>query len=133
MGEAETKKPSFFVRDATGLTRQLSAKDIIMFNILFMGIPQGMVYLYFAASVYQGVNLPLTVIISAPLVFVMAMTCYLMAVAFPRTGGRLRLGKQIDSSSDRFYERLRTRSNPAFFCWAGESVRNRVRAQHNFR
>jgi APA family basic amino acid/polyamine antiporter len=76
-----------FVRDATGLTRQLGAKDAVMFNLLNMGIPWTFLYLVFAAQLFPGVNLPLTVLLGFPLVVVTALTYYLLTSIMPRTGG----------------------------------------------
>ncbi len=76
-----------FVRDATGLTRQLSARDALMFNLLNMGIPWTFFYLFFAALLFPGVNLPATVLIGYPLVIVTAITYYYLTVMMPRTGG----------------------------------------------
>ena len=76
-----------FVREATGLTRQLGAKDAVMFNLLNMGIPWTFLYLFFAALLFPGVNLPLTVLLGFPLVVVTAATYYLLTSVMPRTGG----------------------------------------------
>ena len=76
-----------FVRDATGLTRQLGAKDAVMFNLLNMGIPWTFLYLFFAALLFPGVNLPLTVLLGFPLVVVTALTYYFLTSIMPRTGG----------------------------------------------
>src|SRR5579872_1172401 len=76
-----------FVREATGLTRQLGAKDALMFNLLNMGIPWTFLYLFFAALLFPGVNLPLTVLLGFPLVVVTAITYYYLTSIMPRTGG----------------------------------------------
>lgn len=84
---AEKAKPSVFVRDATGLVRQLSTRDILMFNLLNMGLIWPMLYIYFAGSTYQGVYIPLTVLAALPLTLVIALMYYFLSSAFPRTGG----------------------------------------------
>jgi APA family basic amino acid/polyamine antiporter len=76
-----------FVRDATGLTRQLGAKDALMFNLLNMGIPWTFLYLFFAALLFPGVDLPLTVLIAFPVIVVTAITYYILTSIMPRTGG----------------------------------------------
>jgi APA family basic amino acid/polyamine antiporter len=93
MANDQNKSPSpttvkgTFVREATGLTRQLGAKDALMFNLLNMGIPWTFLYLFFAALLFPGVNLPLTVLLGFPLVVVTAITYYYLTSIMPRTGG----------------------------------------------
>ncbi|MFI5420698.1 MAG: APC family permease, partial [Nitrososphaerales archaeon] len=91
MPDNPTRSPTVtkgtFVREATGLTRQLGAKDAVMFNLLNMGIPWTFLYLFFAALLFPGVNLPLTVLLGFPLVVVTAATYYLLTSVMPRTGG----------------------------------------------
>jgi amino acid transporter len=82
-----TKPASMFVRDATGLTRQLGTKDALMFNLLNMGIPWTFFYLLFALELFPGVNLPLTVLIGYPLVVVTAIVYYYLTTMMPRSGG----------------------------------------------
>jgi APA family basic amino acid/polyamine antiporter len=83
-----TKSPgAVFLRDATGLTRQLGAKDALMFNLLNMGIPWTFFYLFFALQLFPGVNLPLTVLVGYPLVIITAITYYFLTTIMPRTGG----------------------------------------------
>ena len=83
---AETK-PQVFLREATGLVRQLSTRDILMFNLLNMGLIWPCVYIFFAGSTYQGVYTPVTVLIALPLTMIIALLYYYMSTAFPRTGG----------------------------------------------
>jgi amino acid transporter len=80
-------KANVFVRDATGLTRQLSGKDVLMFNVLNMGTPWPFLYIFFAGSLYPGINTPVTVLIALAPNVMIALLYYYMTVAFPRTGG----------------------------------------------
>jgi amino acid transporter len=82
-----TSTKSVFIRDATGLTRQLSAKDVLMYNLLNMGLAWPMLYLFFGASAYPGVNLPVTVLVGFFPILVIALLFYYLTAAFPRTGG----------------------------------------------
>jgi amino acid transporter len=80
-------KAKVFVREATGLTRQLSGRDILMYNVLNMGTPWPFLYIFFAGAAYPGVNTPLTVLIGLLPNLLIALLYYYMTVAFPRTGG----------------------------------------------
>ncbi|MDA4130815.1 MAG: APC family permease [Thaumarchaeota archaeon] len=82
------QQPSqIFIRNATGLTRQLSAKDVLMFNLLNMGLAWPLLYIFFAGLAYQGINTPITVLIGLPGNLVIALLFYYLTTAFPRTGG----------------------------------------------
>lgn len=83
MGE----KPSVFIREATGLIRQLTARDVIMFNILNMGMVWAFLYIFFAGSLYPGVNVPLTVLVALVPNLIIALLYYYLTISFPRTGG----------------------------------------------
>ncbi|HUK49597.1 MAG TPA: APC family permease [Terriglobales bacterium] len=76
-----------FVRDATGLVRQLSAWDVLMFNLLNMGLGWPLLYSFFGAGSYPGVNLALAVIVGLVPNFFIALLYYYMTVAMPRSGG----------------------------------------------
>jgi len=76
-----------FIRDATGLTRELSSKDVLMYNLLNMGLAWPMLYIFFAASAYPGANLPITVLVAFFPILVIAFLFYYMTITFPRTGG----------------------------------------------
>jgi len=58
-----------------------------MYNLLNMGIPWTFLYISFAAILFPGVNLPLTVVLGFPLILVTAFTYYLLNSMMPRTGG----------------------------------------------
>ena len=45
----ETKR-SLFIREATGLRRELSPSDVLMFNVLCMGIAWAFIYICFAVA-----------------------------------------------------------------------------------
>ncbi len=76
-----------FVREATGLTRQISGWDAFLGNILAMGIAYFFVFEYFATLLFPGVDLPITIIVTLIPGVVVALLYYLFTVAMPRTGG----------------------------------------------
>jgi amino acid transporter len=80
-------KPQLFVREATGLIRSLTARDVLMFNLLNMGLPWPLLYIFFAGSTYVGIDTPLTVILAFAPNLLIAGLFYYMTSAFPRTGG----------------------------------------------
>jgi amino acid transporter len=82
-----SKPQKVFMRDATGLVRQLSASDVIMFNLLNMGLGWPLLYSFFGASTYAGVNLPLAVLVGLVPNFFIALLYYYLTVAMPRSGG----------------------------------------------
>ena len=82
-----TTKSNVFVRDATGLVRSLSARDVLMFNLLNMGLPWPLLYIFFAGATYQGIDTPVTVLIAFLPNVLIAALYYYMTSAFPRTGG----------------------------------------------
>jgi amino acid transporter len=79
-------KQEFFARKASGFVRQISAKDALMFNILFMGPNWTFIYIVFDAALYPGANVPLAQLIVAPLIFIVALTYTMLAVTMPRAG-----------------------------------------------
>jgi APA family basic amino acid/polyamine antiporter len=85
--DSEARKNTLFVRQATGLVRTLSARDAFLTSVFSMGFMWPILYLFFAGSIYQGVNLPLTVWLGLPVVLVIGFTYYLLSAAFPRSGG----------------------------------------------
>jgi amino acid transporter len=76
-----------FARKASGLVRQLSAKDAFVFSISNMGLGYILVLMYLGVSVYQGVNFPVTILIAMPPVLAISVIYYMFSVAFPRSGG----------------------------------------------
>ena len=78
---------SVFVRNATGLVCTLGSRDAFLTSIFSMGFMWPILYLFTAGSVYQGVDLPITVWLGLPLVLVMGYTYYLLSSTFPRSGG----------------------------------------------
>ncbi len=83
----ETEQKEFFVRNATGLTKEISGKSAMIGNIHAMGVSYFFVFAFFALLLYPGVNLPLTVLVTLVPGLIIAAIYYLFTVAMPRTGG----------------------------------------------
>jgi amino acid transporter len=58
-----------------------------MYNLLLMGVNWTFIYIVYDAGLYPGVNVPLTQILAAPLVFIVALTFTFFAISMPRAGG----------------------------------------------
>lgn len=80
--------PTTFVRNATGLVRELSPFDA--FNLVFSAvlIPVGITQvLSFAPTFWPGANILLSFLFSIPLVFCFGLVYLFFTVAMPRSGG----------------------------------------------
>lgn len=78
-----------YVRQATGLVRELKARDALLMALAFISIPLG--YFFFAQlpGTFPGVNVPIAFLITGLLV-APAMAVYaLFAAIMPRSGGDL--------------------------------------------
>ena len=95
----ETSEKKVFVRNATGLTRQLGAWQAFLGNILAMGIAYFFVFAYFASLIFPGANLPLTVFVTLIPGGIVALLYYMFSVAMPRTGGDYVWASRIVSPS----------------------------------
>lgn len=82
-----SEKTTVFVREATGLTRQIGAFDAFLGNILAMGVSYFFVFAWFASLFFPGADLPITVLVTLIPGVVVALLYYLFTVAMPRTGG----------------------------------------------
>jgi amino acid transporter len=76
-----------FARKASGLTRTVSAKDALMYNINAMGILFVLPYATWGAGLYVGVDLPETMLIALPMSIPIALLYAYFSAAMPRTGG----------------------------------------------
>ena len=78
-----------YVRQATGLVRELKARDALLMTLAFISIPLG--YFFFAQlpGTFPGVNVPIAFLLTGLLV-APAMAVYaLFAAIMPRSGGDL--------------------------------------------
>lgn len=87
MTSVKTPGRTVFVREATGLTRSISGFDVLLANLMTMGLFAPIFYIYFASLLYPGVNIPLTVLVALIPAFIMASVYYLFTLSMPRTGG----------------------------------------------
>jgi amino acid transporter len=81
------EKQELFVRKASGLVRNISAWDALIFNVIVMG--PGAVYLYgmWASGLFPGVDLTLTAWVAAPVCMIIGLFYALFSVIMPRSGG----------------------------------------------
>jgi basic amino acid/polyamine antiporter, APA family len=113
--ESASASASIFVRQATGLVRELSWFDTFIMVFAILNVPLGLSEVAaFAtgASAYPAANMPLAFILSAPATLTLGMVYALFTAAMPRSGGdyvwasrvlhpfrsRLKLGLPLDSS-----------------------------------
>jgi amino acid transporter len=82
-----TEEKRLFVRDATGLTKEISGKSAMIGNIHAMGVTYFFIFAFFALLLYPGVDLPLTVLVTLVPGAIVALMYYLFTVSMPRTGG----------------------------------------------
>jgi amino acid transporter len=83
---AASKHP-VFVRDATGLVREISAFDAVAINIIIANLVIGSVGLLVLPYTFPGVNLVGAVIVAAIASFSLAVVYWLFSYAMPRSGG----------------------------------------------
>jgi amino acid transporter len=76
-----------FIREATGLTREISGKTALVGNLLSMGVAGSFFYAFFSSLLFPGTNLPMGVLFAIVPSIVVAYVYYVLAVAMPRTGG----------------------------------------------
>ncbi len=87
-GSSSSGSTSHFVRNATGLVRELSPFDA--FNLVFSAvlIPVGITQVFsFAPTFWPGANILMSFLLSIPLVFCLGMVYLYFTVAMPRSGG----------------------------------------------
>lgn len=77
----------YFARKATGLIRDVTAKDAWVSNMGFMGIGFAFLYIVFGPALFKGVDMIYSTILAFILCIFPAMTYALMAASMPRTGG----------------------------------------------
>jgi len=90
------QKSHVFVRDATGLVREISAFDVLAYGVTSGGaitlIPLGILSL---PSIYEGVSIPLILTLSIIPIFAIAFSVTLLSSAMPRAGGDYVFGSRI--------------------------------------
>lgn len=77
-----------FVREATGLVKTLSLRDVVMFNVFFTSFFLALVFVYEDAILEgAGANLVPGILLSTLIIALQVMTYALLSVAMPRSGG----------------------------------------------
>ena len=80
-------KEATFVRESTGLTREISGKSALVGNLLSMGVAGSFFYAFFSELLFPGADLPFTVLFSIVPALVVAYVYWVLTVSMPRTGG----------------------------------------------
>jgi amino acid transporter len=76
-----------FVREATGLTKAVSAKDALIYNLMWMAPLGTWIYGIWADNLFPGADLPTTVLIAEIVAIVVAVFYAVFNTSMPRTGG----------------------------------------------
>jgi APA family basic amino acid/polyamine antiporter len=87
-GRAKLGRPRTFVREATGLTKELSLLDIFVYNTNNQNIGLGVLFiLLFVPAFYPGASMLGGVLVAGLLALAHATTYAFFAAALPRSGG----------------------------------------------
>jgi amino acid transporter len=77
-----------FLRQASGLVRTVSSRDVFIYNIGLINIGIGLAYIFILGpSFYPGASLWLGVAITTVFCVIQALTYYCFTTSMPRTGG----------------------------------------------
>ncbi|MEM3488836.1 MAG: hypothetical protein QXV24_05375 [Nitrososphaerota archaeon] len=76
-----------YVRRASGLIRNISAFDAMIFNIMVMAPMAILVYGLWASVIYLGAHLLATALLAIPISLVIGLFYALFSIAMPRAGG----------------------------------------------
>lgn len=76
-----------FLREATGLVKEISPHSALVYNMVAMGLPFMFIYTTWSLILFPGAYLPLTALYAIPLGMLPALVYYLMSAAMPRSGG----------------------------------------------
>jgi len=76
-----------YVRRASGLVRNISAWDAMIFNIMVMAPMAILVYGVWASIIYPGAHLPTTALLAIPISIIIGLFYALFSIAMPRAGG----------------------------------------------
>ncbi|MEM4719064.1 MAG: APC family permease [Nitrososphaerota archaeon] len=76
-----------YVRRASGLVRNISAWDAMIFNIMVMAPMAILVYGVWASIIYPGAHLPTTALLAIPISIIIGLFYAIFSIAMPRAGG----------------------------------------------
>lgn len=81
-------RPAVFVRQATGLVRELSWFDTFIVVFAILNVPLGLSQVTaFTPALFPGANMALAFVLSAPAMLTLGMIYALFTAAMPRSGG----------------------------------------------
>jgi amino acid transporter len=75
-----------FIRQSSGLTRQISARDALMYSAMNPGLLYALVYIVWAPAFYPGAHMGIGVLFVL-LIFPIAALYWYFSVSMPRSGG----------------------------------------------
>jgi amino acid transporter len=76
-----------YARRASGLIRNISAFDAMIFNIMVMAPMAVLVYGVWASIIYPGAHLPTTALLAIPISIIIGLFYALFSISMPRAGG----------------------------------------------
>ncbi|MEM0328902.1 MAG: hypothetical protein QXW02_00760 [Nitrososphaerota archaeon] len=76
-----------YMRRASGLVRNISAWDAMIFNIMVMAPMAILVYGVWASIIYPGAHLPTTALLAIPISIIIGVFYTIFSIAMPRAGG----------------------------------------------
>jgi amino acid transporter len=76
-----------YARKASGLIRNISAFDAMIFNIMVMAPMAVLVYGVWASIIYPGAHLPTTALLAIPISIIIGLFYALFSISMPRAGG----------------------------------------------
>lgn len=84
---ATDDEQKIFVRRSSGLVREISGRDSVIFNILSAGLLYGFLNIVWAYVLFPGANLTYSFILGTLFNLPIALVYYMFSVAMPRSGG----------------------------------------------
>ncbi len=81
------KESGLYVRRSSGLTRNVSANDALIANLVGMGILVNIFWVVYASASYPGADLTATVFTALIVNMLVAYVYWMLSTAMPRTGG----------------------------------------------
>jgi amino acid transporter len=82
-----SKESALYVRKSSGLTRNVTANDAFIANLVGMGILINIFWVVFASASYPGADLTATVFTGLAVNLLVAYVYWMLSTAMPRTGG----------------------------------------------